>query len=190
MSNVGPERQRVSARGVTSTVAVVLLVAVTVIVAATVSATVLGLGSELREPGPTVGESSGRLVADAGGSSDQIVRLTHEAGDPVPVGEIEVVVRIPVCDAEGRLVNLPAEGGDLDDKYDEGDDVFDNSANSVSGPIGEDGRTVDGEWTAGETAEFRIAKGECDIGAGDTVVVRVVHEPSGSVVMKQRLTAS
>lgn len=167
-----------------------LLVAVTVMVAATAAATVLGFGSELREPGPTVAESSGRLVADAGGSSDQIVRITHEAGDAIPVTEVEIAVRIPACGTEGRLVNLPAEDGDLDDKYDEGDDVFDNSANSVSGPIGEDDKTVDGEWTAGETATFRVAQGECDIDAGDAAVVRVVHVPSGSVVIEERLTAS
>lgn len=177
-------------RGVTSTVAVVLLVAVTVIVAATVSATVLGLGSELREPGPTVGESSGQLIADAPGSSDQTVRITHEAGDPIPVAEIEIVVQ--ACGEQGRLVNLPAADGDPRPTVDyvEGDDVFDNSFNAVSGPIGEDGRTVDGQWTAGETATFRIANGACSLDAGDTAVVRIVHEPSGSVVIAERLTAS
>ena len=177
-------------RAVTSTVAVVLLVAVTVIVAATVSATVFGVGSDLRRPGPTVAESSGDLAADVSGDDDQTVALTHEAGDTLDVSEIEIVVR--ACGMQGRLVNLPAQGGDPQPtgEYVEGDDLFDNSANSVSGPIGEDEKIVDGRWTAGETETFRIADSECELAPGDRATVRVVHEPTGTVVIKETLTAT
>jgi len=177
-------------RGVSSVIATVLLVAVVVLVAAVVSATAFGFTADLREPGPTVAESSGRLVADVSGSNDQIVRLTHEAGDPIPVDEIEIVVR--ACGSQGRLVNLPASDGDPrpTGDYVAGDDLFDNSYNSVSGPIGEDGRTVDGRWTAGETATFRIVNSACSLAPGDTATVRVVHTPTGSVVIEEELTAS
>jgi FlaG/FlaF family flagellin (archaellin) len=177
-------------RAVTSTVAVVFLVAVTVVVAATVSATVFGVGSDLRRPGPTVAESSGDLAADVTGGSDQTVTITHEAGDTLDVSEIEIAVR--ACGMQGRLVNLPAQGGDPNPtgEYVEGDDLFDNSFNAVTGPIGEDGRTVDGRWTAGETATFRIANGACSLAPGDRATVRVVHEPTGTVVIDETLTAT
>lgn len=181
-------------RGVSSSVAVVLLVAVTVLVAATVAATAFGFGADLRQPGPVVAESSGRLVADVtggpAGGSDQTVAITHEAGDTLDVSEIEIAVR--ACGMQGRLVNLPAQGGDPNPtgEYVEGDDLFDNSFNSVTGPIGEDGTTVDGRWTAGETATFRIANGACSLAPGDRATARVVHEPTGTVVIDETLTAT
>jgi flagellin-like protein len=177
-------------RGSSSVVGVVLMVGVVVILAAVVSVTVLSFTSDLRQPGPTVAQSSGQLIADQPGSDDQIVRLTHEAGDPIPVDEIEIVAH--ACGLRGRLVNLPASDGDPQPtgNYVQGDDLFDNSANSVSGPIGENDKVVDGRWTAGETAEFRIANGACSLDTGDTAVIRVVYTPTNSIVIEEELTAS
>ncbi|WP_157533010.1 type IV pilin, partial [Haloferax profundi] len=54
-------------RGVSSVIATVLMVAVVVILAAVISAATFGFTSDLRHPGPTVAESSGRLLADLPG---------------------------------------------------------------------------------------------------------------------------
>ena len=182
-----------SARGVTSVVSTVLLVAVVVVVAATLSVFVLDFGDDVETAAPVVSQSSGELRADITGDDDQIVRLTHQAGDTLRVADLQIAVDArTACGKAGRLVNLPAPGGDPQPTatYVEGDDIFDNSANSVSGPIGEDGRPVDGTWSAGETATFRIANGACSLDPGDPVTVRVVHTPSEAILIEKRLTAS
>ena len=130
---------RSASRGVSSVVATILLVAVVVILAATVSVFVLGVADDVDEAAPTVAQSSGELVTQDGNDGG-IVRLTHEGGDSLTVSNLEIVVDArEACGKTGRLVNLPAEGGDPRPtaEYVRGDDVFDNSYNSVSGPIGE-----------------------------------------------------
>jgi FlaG/FlaF family flagellin (archaellin) len=165
------------------------MVAVVVVLAAVVGTVALDLQSEMDETAPAVAQSSGELVADVDGSDDQTVRLTHLGGDELVASELEIVVDArAACGKSGRLVNLPAGGGDPQptEEYVRGDDLFDNSANSVGGPIGRAG----GTWMAGETTSFRIANSECSLSAGDAITVSVVHTPSDSVVIEQRLTAS
>ena len=169
----------------------VLLIAIVVVLAATASVYVFGVTDGAPDPAPTVAQSTGQLVPQDGNDGG-IVRITHRGGDTLRVADLEIVVDArTACGKVGRLVNLPASDGDPnpESEFVRGDDVFDNSANSVSGPIGEDGRTVDGEWSSGETATFRLAKSECTLAAGQTITVRVVHTPTNAVVIKQRLAA-
>jgi FlaG/FlaF family flagellin (archaellin) len=169
----------------------VLLIAVVVVLAGTASAYVFGVTDGPPDPAPTVAQSTGELVPQAGNDGG-IVRLTHRGGDTLTVAAIEIVVDAQAaCGKSGRLVNLPASGGDPrpTSEFVRGDDIFDNSYNSVSGPIGEDGVSVDGEWSSGETATFRLAGSECRLGDGEAITVRVVHTPTNAVVIKQTLTA-
>jgi len=182
-----PAPSRRSDRALSPLVGVVLLVGLTLLLGATLSATALGVTDELTGAAPTVAQSSGTYERYAGGGgryTEQVVRITHEGGDTLTVAEIAIVVDASdACGKTGRLVNLPAEGDDPrpTSRYVRGDDIFDNAANSVEGPIG----TGDGEWSAGETAQFRLATRACRVDPGDTLVVRLVHTPTGAVVVDQ-----
>ena len=178
-------------RALSPAVGVVLLVGLAVVLAATASATALGFADELTGTAPTVAQSSGayeRYAAGGGRYTEQVIRITHEGGDTLTVADLELVVDASdACGKTGRLVNLPAEGDDPRpaSEYVRGDDIFDNSANSVEGPIG----TGDGEWSAGETAQFRLAKRACSVDESDRLVVRIVHTPTGAVVVDQPIRA-
>jgi flagellin-like protein len=178
-------------RALTPVVGVVLLVAVTLLLAAAVSAAVLGTTADLTEPAPTVAQASGefdRYAAGGGRYTQQVIRITHIAGDTLTVSNIELAVdATEACGQSGRLVNLPVTGDDPrpTERYVRGDDIFDNSANSVEGPIGTGDVDDDGEWSAGETAQFRLASGECRLASGESVTVRVVHTPTNAVVVEQ-----
>ncbi|MBX0287417.1 type IV pilin [Haloarcula salinisoli] len=180
-----------SDRALSPVVGVVLLVGITLLLAATVSVTALGFTDELTGTAPTVSQSSGtydRYASGGGRYTEQVVRITHEGGDTLTVTDIAIVVDASdACGKTGRLVNLPAEGDDPRpaSKYVRGDDIFDNSANSVEGPIGTD----DGEWSAGETAQFRLAIRACRVDDGDRLVVRIVHTPTDAVVVDQPIRA-
>ncbi|SEV89323.1 flagellin N-terminal-like domain-containing protein [Halobacterium jilantaiense] len=177
-----------SSRAVSPVIATVLLVAVVVVAAATTAVFVLDISNTIEDPAPVVGQSSGDLTTQDGNGGG-IVSITHIAGDTLVAADLEIVVDADAaCGKTGRLVNLPAEGDDPDpeSEYVRGEDVFDNSANSVSGPIGEAG----GEWTPGETVTFRLASSECALTRGDTITVRVVHTPSRTVVIDQSLTVT
>ena len=177
-------------RGVSPVIGVILLVAVTVVLAATIGGFLLSSGVQ-SEPAPFVAEASGTFVPQDGNDGG-IVRLFHEGGDPIRVADIEIVVDAQsACGQTGRLVNLPAESGDPQptSEYVRGDDVFDNSFNSVTGQFGDDERTIDGIWSPNEQGSFRIAKSACEITAGEQITIRVVHLPSESVIMTVRLTA-
>lgn len=179
---------RTSSRAVSPVVGTVLLVAIVVVLAASVSVFVLQFGDVIGDPAPTVASASGTLVTQDGNDGG-IVRLRHVQGDDLLVSDLEIAVDAEdACGKTGRLVNLPAEGGDPrpTDEYVRGDDLFDNSYNSVGGPIGE----ANGVWTSGEVATFRIAGTPCPLTSGDRVTVRVVHTPSNSIVIQQTLTVS
>ena len=182
-------------RALTPVIGVVLLVAVTLLLAATVSATVFGATADLTEPAPTVAQASGefdRYAAGGGRYTEQVVRITHVAGETLRVSNLELVVdAMDACGQSGRLVNLPVPGDDPrpTERYVRGDDIFDNSANSVEGPIGTGDVDDDGEWSAGETAQFRLATSDCRLESGETVTVRVVHTPTNAVLVKQSVGA-
>lgn len=179
-------------RAVTPVVGVVILVALTVVLAAMVSAAALAYADELADPAPTVARSSGeydRYATGGGRYTEQVVRITHEAGDTLTVANLELVV--DACGRTGRLVNLPVDGDDPRPatRYVRGEDVFDNSYGAIEGPIGTGDVDDDGEWSAGETTQFRLATGECALESGDSITVRVVHTPTGSVLIAESIRA-
>ena len=161
------------------------MTAVVVILAATVSVFTLGVADEVTQPGPVVGQSSGELAYDRPGSDDQIVRLTHVAGDDLDVSTLEIAVdATDACGKRSRIVNLPTNT--LGSANFNGDDIFDY----FSPDGGQLDTSADGTWSAGETATFRLASTECGLSEGDTLTVRVVHTPTNSVVIKETLTAT
>lgn len=183
-------------RGVTPVVGVVLLVGLTLLLAASVSVAAVGVAGDLTNPAPTVSQASGeydRYAAGGGRYTEQVIRITHEAGDTLTVSDLELAVDASdACGKAGRLVNFPIEGDDPRpaSRYVRGDDIFDNSANSVEGPIGTGDVDDDGEWSAGETVQFRLSTSECPLASGEEVTVRVVHVPTESVVIKAPIRAT
>ncbi|MFB6083788.1 MAG: type IV pilin [Halorientalis sp.] len=174
-----------SSRAVSPVIANILLVAVVVILAATISVFTLGFTDDANQPGPVVGQSSGELVYDRPGSDDQIVRLTSVAGDSLDVSQLEIAVdATDACGKQSRIVNLPTNT--LGSENYKGDDIFDY----YSPDGGQLDTSADGTWSAGETVTFRIASTECKLNSGDTIIVRVVHTPTNSVVIKETLTAT
>jgi flagellin-like protein len=171
-----------STRGVSSVVGVILVVALVVILAGVVGTYALGFADDLRDPGPNVAESEGALVADG---DDQYVRLTHVAGDPVEVSEIEIIVdATDACRNRSRIVNLPTDT--LGSANYEGADIFDD----YSPEDGQLEESADGTWTAGEKIQFRLASGECGIAPGETIHVRIVHVPSNTIIVETTLVAT
>ncbi|QDX40659.1 type IV pilin [Salarchaeum sp. JOR-1] len=174
-----------SSRGVSPAIGTILMVAVVVVLAATISVFALGFLNDLNQPAPMVAQSSGDLVYDRPGSNDQIVRLTHVAGDDLAVSELEIVVdATDACGKESRIVSLPTNT--LGSANYNGDDIF--AYYSPDG--GQLDTSADGTWSAGGTATFRIASSECEINEGDTITIRVVHTPTNSVIIKETLTAT
>jgi hypothetical protein len=87
-----------------------------------------------------------------------------------------------------RLVGIPTDTIDPGDY--EGDDVWDGSGDGIGGAIATDEPAgSDGEWSSGEAIAFRIAKGNVELYQGDTVTVRIVHEPSGTVLIERTISA-
>jgi len=187
----------VNNRGVSSVIAVILMVAVVVILAATVSVFAFGFVADLNEPAPNVAEASGEF--EPGSDSDQqIVRVTHVTGDSVEVTELEIIVRAsgPSLDTEARLVNLPADSyfsNAIDSSNVQGDNIIDtsNSApNQVIVPA--DSNT----WSAGDTIQFRIKVGGADFReppdrtgpAADKLEVIIVHTPSNAIIFEDAFT--
>ncbi|MFC7077467.1 type IV pilin [Haloarcula halophila] len=179
-------------RGVSPVVSTVLLVAVVVMLASTVSVVTLGFPSQVGEPAPVVAQSSGQLVRDVtgpGGRYDQVVNITHEAGDTIQVEHVEVAVdATDACGKRGRLVDLPDEAvGSGSPNHIEGDHIFDYHS-PEGGAL--DPTTGDTAFSAGDTIRFRLTNGACSLADGDRITVRIVHTPSGAVVVEKTLTAS
>lgn len=165
--------------------ATVLLVAVAVVVAAVTAGYAFDVAGSVSEPGPTVGETDGRLLADQPGSGDQVLRLTHVAGDEIPVADLEVAVDArDACGKQSRIVDPPTNT--LGSANVEGADIFDYTS-PEAGVLEPDGGGV---WRPGTVIQFRVASTECTISPGDQVTVRVVHVPSETVAAATTFTAT
>ena len=193
-------------RAVSPVIATILIVAIVVILAATTSVFFLGIVEDINEPAPNVADTAGEFEpVPSGFQNNQIVRITHIAGEGVAVEELEIVVRAsgPGVDTEARLVNLPAEGSEFaNENFDHGDpdNLIDNGAFSGSNKnniIISDGIDV---WSAGQTITFRINTGTADFREGehlpssgggpdaDKLEVIIVHTPSGTIISQNTFT--
>jgi flagellin-like protein len=182
-------------RSVSPVISVILMVAIVVVLAAVLSAFVLDSTESLDDPAPNVADTTGEFEPETDGfRTNQIVRVTHQAGDSVPVEEIELVVRAsgPSLDAESRLVNLPAEDDDFDpENFENGNPsnlINDGGFLSRNKIIIADG---DSMWSAGDTIQFRINSGPADFtdgGNADTIEAIIVHTSSNSILSEHTFT--
>jgi len=161
------------------------MLAITVLLAAAVGSAVIGAAAEIHEPTPTVARSTGEFVTGpSDGCGDNMVRIRHAGGDPVPADEIEIAVQLPDADAQARLVDLPVSGtalspGNTDDPA---NTVYDYC---VGGVIADGGQ----QWSAGRAITFQLNAGGGTVEPGDSIEVRVVHTPSNGVLAAVELTA-
>jgi cytochrome c biogenesis protein CcdA len=139
---------------VMAVVGVVLSVGIAVLLATVVGS--VALGTDLPDPAPAVSHSTATFeIGPSVGCTDNVVRLVHEGGEPVPPDELAVVVRLPEIGATARLVALPVAGTQLGSANVIGDTqniVYDNCADGV---IANGGST----WTAGTAIKFELNAG-------------------------------
>jgi flagellin-like protein len=187
-------------RAVAPVISTVLMVAIVVILAAVISTFALGFAENFSDPAPTVGDTTGEFVP---GADEQIVRITHVAGDNVPVEEIEIIVRAsgPGDDLplEARLVDLPGDDTTIDDKNLEGNTGLIDTSSAVQ-IIQEEDSNI---WQSGNTILFEINVGgggnvgadfrdpselENGDGEADELEVVIVHTPSNSILSEHTFT--
>jgi FlaG/FlaF family flagellin (archaellin) len=173
-----------SERGLSSVVGTVTVVVLVVVLATGVLAAGLAMDSLGAPPTATIDASDATAACPGCGLHDQTIELTHRGGDPLAVEDLALVVVAPGHDP-ARLVDLPLSGNCLGDSHVEGPDLFDGRCGRVAGPLTTVGGDADGTWSAGETATFRLRKGAVRLDDGQSVTVRVVHAPSGSVVAER-----
>lgn len=171
-------------RATSPVVGVVLLVGVTVVLAG-VSGAVVAFGASTVDPAPRV-HLDATLDATDGWPEGQQLRLVHEAGDPLRVEELVLVVEIPRVGTHSRLSGFPTRR--LTDDGVRGDDVFDGGYAGVDGAL--DAAHTDGLWQSGEAASVRIAQHSVDVRPGDTAHAEIVHEPTGAVLTRLDVTAT
>jgi FlaG/FlaF family flagellin (archaellin) len=171
------------------------MVAVAVILSATIATFVLDVGEDVSDPGPNIGETTGKIEVQDGYQGG-IVRVTHVAGDSVPAEELEIVVdATDACSEQARIINLPASASGF------GNNGFSDSNLETSGDsIISKGQTFNQKWDpgvlhtanantfeAGEYLEFRIRGTTCSLSSGDEISVDLVHTPTNSIVVTQKL---
>lgn len=178
-----------SPRATSSVIGVVLLIGIVVITGGVFGVFALDFWDDLNDPAPNVAESSGEFELEPDYPDNQIVRITHIAGEVVAVEEIEIIVRASGPDAdlpkETRLIDLPASGSSLNSENIQGDLVEQGSGRD---------QVIDGDdgvvWSSGDTIQFRIKTGEADFREGespaaDELEVVIVHTPSDTIISEE-----
>ena len=185
-------------RGVSEVISVILLVAIVLLLATTVSVTFLGVVEDFNEPAPRVADSTGEFEPELASPDNQIVRITHAAGESVAVEDVAIIVRAsgPDVDTKVRFVNLPAEDTSFDaENFADGDpdNLIDDGDSTTNNVIISDG--ID-RWSAGQTITFRINTGTADFREdpngpeADELEVLVVHTPSEAIISRNEFTPS
>jgi len=102
-------------RAVSPVIGVILMVAITVILAAVIGGFVLGLGDSLQTAPQSQLDAS--YVSDADGAGNDGVALSHNGGDAIPAGDLEIKFGSSssngfVSAAEGSWSNSEFQVGD------------------------------------------------------------------------------
>ncbi|TSD13477.1 type IV pilin [Haloglomus irregulare] len=192
-------------RAVTPVISTILLVAIVVILAAVISVPSFGVAADLREPAPNVADTTGEFVVGSD-VDEQVVRITHVAGDDVDISNVEIIIRIsgPDVNTEARLVDLPGDGSfdrTLADKNVKKEDNI-NLINQVGPAFGQayEGDQVivvddDNTWSAGDTIQFSLNGDAANFDESpdpgvdaDTLEITIVHTPSNSILAEHTFT--
>lgn len=185
-----------SDRAVAPVIGHILLVAVVVIIASTVAIYGFGFADDMPKLAPNVAQTSGEFIP---GADDQEVRVTHLGGDSVRVENIEIIVRAsgPDLNTKERLVNLPADGSDIDDDNLQEDNGIISKGYGDSGPadpnqvIIEEYPTDDNNWDVSETIQFEINVGGADFRDppngpdADQLEVTIIHTESNAILFEK-----
>ncbi|ELZ42657.1 hypothetical protein C464_17417 [Halorubrum coriense DSM 10284] len=187
-------------RAVTPVISTIFMVAVVIVLAATTSMFLLGVTEDINEPAPNVADITGEFELETDAfQSNQIVRITHVAGDDVSVDEMEIVVRAsgPGVNTEVRLINLPAKDWSIDSSNMQGDkNLIDSTSRTPSGAKIQNQVIVSADsnvWSTGDTIQFRIKTGAADFRDGETpdadkLKVIIVHTESNAIISESTFT--
>ncbi|ELZ33239.1 type IV pilin [Halorubrum tebenquichense] len=178
-------------RAVTPVVSTILMVAIVIILAATVSVFFFYVADDINEPAPNVADTTGEFTVTPPGEragNKQIVRITHIAGEGVPLDEMEIIVRASgnnMDDTQVRLVNLPPSDTTFDDESYEGNEDLVSGRGVTDGVLFDDSST----WTAGQSIIFRIPvtdgadfREDPNGPDADELEVIIVHTPSNAII--------
>ncbi len=169
-------------RGLSSVVGILTVVALVVVLATGVLTAGMAMATLGDPPPAAVIEAEATTAACSGcGPNDQVIRLRHRNGDPLPMADVTLVISAPAHDPV-RLVDLPLSTNCLQDSHVEGPDIFDGRCGRVGGSLTAVGSDSTESWRAGETVRFRLQKSALRLAPGNDVTVRVVHTPSDSVI--------
>lgn len=161
-------------RAVSPVIGVILMVAITVILAAVIGVFVLGLGDELGDPAPSnsiniEGPVDINLPEEGADGLEDIV-ISHEGGDSVEYGDVEVMFR----DHEGDSLVVDEERISFSDAVDAETDTF-SSGDSHSVDLDED---IEQETDASD----KLTADE-----GEYVEVTLVHTPSDTIIASEEV---
>lgn len=186
-------------RAVTPVVSTIFMIAIVVVLAATVSVFFFGVAGDINEPAPNIADTTGEFTVTPPGETagnNQIVRITHIAGESISINEVEIIVRAsgPEVDAEARLVDLPTDSyfsTAVDSSNVQGYDMIDRGSSAPNQVIiPADSNT----WMAGDTIQFRIKTGTTSTPEGadfrddpdgpeaDKLEVIIIHTPSNAII--------
>lgn len=160
-------------RAVSPVIGVILMVAITVILAAVIGVFVLGLGEELGDPAPSNSINiEGPVDIDTGGAGEGLedIVISHEGGDSVEYGDVEVMFR----DHEGDSLVVDEERISFSDAVDAETDTF-SSGDSHSVDLDED---IEQETDASD----KLTADE-----GEYVEVTLVHTPSDTIIASEEV---
>ncbi|MFC7166632.1 type IV pilin N-terminal domain-containing protein [Halospeciosus flavus] len=155
-------------RGVSPVIGVILMVAITVILAAVIGAFVLDLGSNLGSTGPTSQVS----VTDASAtySNDtNAFTIEHKGGNDLLYNEMTVIIQEGGSTVE-TIEPTSNYGADALALREGGGAIVTGSSKSV--------RT----FTVGETWNIYDKGTTTNLSSGTTYTVKIVHQPSNSVI--------
>jgi len=127
----------------------------------------------LSDGGPIVTATTDPVDA-SNGPDGQWLRIGHESGDIIDVGNLTVEVSVPSENKRASIHGLPTDYLRQDD-YD-GNHLFTIGPHGVADAA--EHNDTDRAWTAGEDIAVRIEPRRVDLEAGDEVRVTVVHDPT------------
>lgn len=162
-------------RGVSSVVATVLLIAVVLVLAVAAGNFALKFADSTQEPAPQVHASMFPIT-----STDGNLTIAKNGGDEIRVSELEIQIQNVDNGSTVRLVNLPNSGG-LDASNLEGTKSMVDT--STGRGILVDSAT-DPKWTAGEEIGIELP----NVQSGDTIVVRIIHPETDSILWEDSRT--
>ena len=177
---------------VSPSLGLLIVLPLTILLASLITFAAFETAGVLEDEDPVADVEIDRVGAAIDCESDHQIAAIHRGGETINVTDVEISVRLLGTQRQNEIVNLPADGPNLEERNirEDGDLITDCAGGVIAGSEDEENGTLDDEvvWAEGDQIIFALDDtSQVYIDQDPTFLVEVVDTDSGDTLASEEL---